>query len=136
MPILVGAILALPGGLAVLAGLSGMHRARRLRRNGSSAWAVALPEPVPAKQRPEGSPDRMLLQYTLADDRVMEQIAPGPARKSASLRPGQKVLIWYDPEDPRDVLVYGQEGRAADLVFVVVGVFFILAGLGIGALGH
>jgi hypothetical protein len=136
MPILIAAIFALPGGLAVLAGLSGMHRARRLRRDGSLAWAVALPGPVPAQQLPEGSPDRMLLQYTLADGRVMEQIAPGPTRKSASLRPGQKVLIWYDPEDPRDVLVYGREGRTADLVFVVVGTFFILVGLGIGAFGH
>ena len=136
MPILIGVMLALPGGLAVLAGLSGMHRARRLRRGGSSAWAVALPEPVPARLRPDGSPDRMLLQYTLADGRVMEQIAPRPARKSASLRPGQKVLIWYDPEDPRDVLVYGREGRTADLAFVAVGMLFILLGLGVAALGH
>jgi len=136
MPILIGVMLALPGGLAVLAGLSGMHRARRLRRGGSSAWAVALPEPVPARLRPDGSPDRMLLQYTLADGRVMEQIAPRPARKSASLHPGQKVLIWYDPEDPRDVLVYGREGRTADLAFVAVGMLFILLGLGVAALGH
>jgi Protein of unknown function (DUF3592)/Mu transposase, C-terminal len=136
MPILIGALFALPGALAVLAGLSGRHRARRLRRGGSSAWAVAVPLPVPAGQRPEEPPDRVLLQYTLADGRVVEQIAPRRARKSAPLHPGEKVLIWYDPEDPREVLVYGREGRVSDLAFVIAGTLFILLGAVIAALGH
>lgn len=136
MLILIGVLFALPGALAVLAGLTGRHRARRLRRGGSSAWAVAVPLPVPAGQRTDGPPDRVLLQYSLADGRVVEQIAPRRARKSASLQPGQKVLVWYDPEDPREVLVYGREGRVSDLAFVVVGTIFILIGAGLAALGH
>jgi Protein of unknown function (DUF3592) len=136
MPILIGVLFALPGGLAVLAGLSGLHRARRLRRGGSSAWAVAVPLPVPAGQRPEGPPDRVLLQYSLADGRVVEQIAPRRARKPGSLQPGQQVLVWYDPEHPREMLVYGREGRASDLAFVIAGTLFILLGVGLAALGH
>jgi hypothetical protein len=135
MPILIGVLFALPGALAVLAGLSGMHRARRLRRGGSTTWALAVPMPIPAGQRPEEPPDRMLLQYTLADGRVLEQIAPRRARKSADLRPGEKVLIWYDPENPREVLVYGREGRTSDRAFVIVGMLFILIGVGLAALG-
>jgi hypothetical protein len=77
-----------------------------------------------------------VIQYTLADGRVVERLSPGSARKAAMLRPGQKVLVWYDPEDPEDVLVYGREGRAADLAFVVAGVLFIMLGVGIVALGH
>jgi hypothetical protein len=136
MPVLIGALFALPGALAVLAGLSGRHRARRLRRGGSSAWALALPMPLPAGQRPEEPPDRLLLQYTLADGRVLEQLAPRRAGKSAPLHPGEKVLIWYDPEDPREVLVYGREGRASDRVFVIAGALFILLGVGFAAIGH
>jgi Protein of unknown function (DUF3592)/Mu transposase, C-terminal len=136
MPILVGVLFALPGALAVLVGLSGRRRARRLRRGGSSAWATAVPMPVPAGQRPEGAPDRVLLQYSLADGRVLEQIAPRRARKSAALRPGQQVLVWYDPKDPREVLVYGREGRVSDLAFVIAGTLFILLGMGLAALGH
>jgi hypothetical protein len=52
------------------------------------------------------------------------------------LRPGQKVLVWYDPDDPQDVLVYGREGRVADLVFVIAGALFIALGAGIAASGH
>jgi hypothetical protein len=77
-----------------------------------------------------------VIQYTLADGRVVERLSPGSARKAAMLRPGQKVLVWYDPEDPQDVLVYGREGRAADLAFVVAGALFIMIGVGIVALGH
>jgi hypothetical protein len=112
-----------------------MRRARRLRRCGSPVWALAVPGPASVDQRPGGPPGRTLLQYTLADGRVVERISPRPTRKTASLRPGQQVLVWYDPEDPQDVLVCGREGMGADLVFVTVGAILILAGAGIAALG-
>ena len=70
-----------------------------------------MPRPVSGEQRPGGSPGRTLIQYTLADGRVVERVSPGTARKAASSRrPGPRVLIWYDPEDPQDVLVDGREG--------------------------
>ena len=69
------------------------------------------------------------MQYTLADGRVLEKLAP--AATSKALRLGQSVLIWYDPADPFDILVYGREGRASDLVFVAAGAAFMLAGAGI-----
>jgi hypothetical protein len=136
MLIVIGVWFALAGGLAALAGLTAMRRARRLRRGGCPVWAVALPRPVGVDEEAGGSPGGTVIQYTLADGRVVERLSPGSARKAAMLRPGQKVLVWYDPEDPEDVLVYGREGRAADLAFVVAGVLFIMLGVGIVALGH
>ena len=127
-----GVCLALAGGLAALAGLTGMSRARRLRRRGSPVWAVVLPPPVSADE----GPGRTMIQYALADGRVVERVSPGSARRARMLRPGQKVLVWYDPEDPQDVLVYGREGRASDLAFVMAGALFIMLGAGVGALGH
>jgi len=59
---------------------------------------------------------------------------PAPVRKSAALAPGQKVLLWYDPADRQDVLVYGREGRLADWAFLAAGILFILAGAAIAAL--
>jgi hypothetical protein len=61
---------------------------------------------------------------------------PGSARKAATLRPGQMVLVWYDPDDPQDVLVCGREGRAGNLAFVTAGVVFIMLGVGVVALAH
>jgi len=136
MLIVIGIWFGLAGGVAALAGLTGMRRARRLRRGGSPVWAVALPGPVSMEEEQGGSPGRTVIQYTLADGRVVERPSPGSARKAAMLRPGQRVLVWYDPDDPQDVLVYGREGRAADLVFVIAGALFIALGAGIAAVGH
>jgi hypothetical protein len=136
MLIIYGVWLALAGALAALAGLSGMRRVRRLRRGGVMVWATPV-TPAEAEQRPSaGSRGHALIQYTLADGRVLEQRVPAPPRRSASLRPGKKVLVSYDPEDPGDVLVYGRWGRAADRAFVTTGVLGILIGAGIATLGH
>jgi hypothetical protein len=130
MSIVIGVWFALAGGLAALAGLAGMGRARRLRRGGLSAWATAVL--APAADGPASR--RTMLQYALADGRVMERLFPQPARRAAALQPGQKVLVWYDAADPQDVLVYGRDGRLADRAFVAAGMLLILAGAGIAAL--
>jgi hypothetical protein len=127
MLLLTGAWFALVGGLAVLAGLSGRRRSRRLRERGSAVWARIVAGPVPAGPA-DGSPARPLLQYTLADGQMMERIAPRRARRGGRLRPGQRILIWYDPQDPDDILVFGHQGRAADLAFIVTGLVLILTG--------
>jgi hypothetical protein len=130
MAIVIGVWFGLVGGVAVLAGLAGMARARRLRRSGLSAWATAVPAP-PAAGQPAR---RTVIQYALADGQVMERLSPQPARRAASLLPGQKVLVWYDAADPDDVLVYGREGRRSDRVFVAAGLLVILAGAVVAAL--
>jgi Protein of unknown function (DUF3592) len=127
MLIIVGAWFAVAGGLAVLAGLAGRWRSRRLRSAGSPVWARIVAGPVPPWP-PDGSPVRPMLQYMLADGQMMERIAPGRARKAGRLRPGQPVLIWYDPADPDDILVFGHEGRAANIAFVITGLLLILTG--------
>jgi len=136
MLIVIGVWFALAGGVAALAGLTGMRRARRLRRGGSPVWAVVLPGPVSMDEGPGEPPGRTVIQYMLADGRVVERVSPGSARQAAKLRPGQRVLVWYDPDDPSEVLVYGREGRAADLAFVIAGALFIALGAGIAASGH
>jgi hypothetical protein len=134
MLIIFGVWLAVPGGIALLAGLSSMRRVRRLRRGGMTTWA--LPVPVPAGSEPAAAPQPMVLQYTLADGRVLERSAPTPARKSAPLWPGEKVLLWYDPADPEDVLVQGHWGRASNRALVIAGAALVLIGTGIAAFGH
>ena len=47
----------------------------------------------------------------------------------------QRLLVWYDPADPTDVLVNGWDGRYQDLVFLAVGVSFLVFGVSI-AFGH
>jgi Protein of unknown function (DUF3592)/Mu transposase, C-terminal len=126
-----GVWFALVGAIAAVAGLSGIRQSRRLRRDGVSVWAVAVPPSIPAGEQPDWPPHRTMIQYALADGQVMERISPRPARKAAMLRPGQRVLVWYDPADPQDVLVYGREGQIANRLFVAAGVLFFLIGAGL-----
>ncbi|HUK69081.1 MAG TPA: DUF3592 domain-containing protein [Streptosporangiaceae bacterium] len=135
MTIVVGVWFALAGSLAVLAGLAGRRRARRLCRDGLSTWAMAVP-PAADGDQSTGSPRRTLIQYTLRDGRVLERNAPAPVRKAASLRPGQNVLVWYDPDDPQDLLVYGREGRFSDRTLMAAGILFMLVGAAIAVFVH
>ena len=148
--------MALAGALALLAGVSARRRVRRLKRDGIKVWAEAVHRPLPggalAGALPDGEqyngapPDgeqydpeqynggqQVTLRYTLTDGRMLE----GAARtgRAGPLAPGQKVLIWYDPDDPAEVLVYGRDGRASDLAFVVIGLIFLLAGAAIAIKG-
>ena len=122
---MIAIVLVAPGCLALAAGLTGMHRVRRLRRAGVTTWALTVA--TPASEHVPGTPRQVLLQYTLADGRVFQRIALAAKRKAA-LHPGQKVLVWYDPKDPDDVLVYGRWGRSADRVFVAAGTALVLLG--------
>jgi hypothetical protein len=136
MLILFAVWVAVVGGVAALAGLAGLHRVRRLRGAGVTAGARAVPGPEPAGQQPTDPDCRVRLRYTLADGRVVERIGPVPDRRSGTPRPGDKVLIWYDPADPDDALVYGRWGRAGDRAFLIVGLLLILAGTVIALAGH
>jgi Protein of unknown function (DUF3592) len=150
MLIVIGVWVAIAGAVAALAGLSGMHRVRRLRGGGVATWAVPVPEPVSGPEEmvsgpeetvsapepvsgpgpPAGSsPPRVLLQYRLTDGRVLERSARARAANKAPLRPGEPVLIWYDPTDPDDILIYGRWGRAADRAFLAAGTLLVLTGV-------
>jgi Protein of unknown function (DUF3592) len=122
MLVVEGLVLALGGALAGLTGLTGLARVRRLRRGGQAAWATIVPA-----LRGEDEPERMSLQFALADGRVIER--PGGQRPRRTLAPGQKVLVWYDPADPGDVVTYGREGRRTDLAFLAAGLVLIAVGL-------
>ena len=125
MAVAIGAWIAFAGALALIVGLSARRRARRLIRDGIKVWAEAVGPPLP-----DGW---VRLQYTLPDGRVLERSAR--ARRAAPLAPGQKVLLWYDPDDPAEVLIFGRDGRAADLTIAAIGVVFLVAGVAIAVLG-
>lgn len=97
--------------------------------------AVARPAAEDEAQRSPRA-QRTLIQFSLTDGQVFEQGYPGSLRKARRVKPGQQILVWYDPQDPQDVLVYGRSTRLADAAFVAAGMFFILVGLLIAAFGR
>lgn len=134
---MIGVVLALAGGLAVLAGWTEMRRFRQLRQQGIPTWALAVTRPA-AQDEAHGAAQqrRTLIQFSLADGRLVEQGYPGSLRKAQRLQPGQQVMVWYDPEDPREVLVYGRGTRVADCAFIAAGTVVILVGLLVAVFGR
>ena len=123
MAVIIGVWIALAGALALLVGVSARRRVRQLKKDGIKVWAEPVDRPLPDGEQ------QVMLQYTLTDGRVLER--PARTRRAAPLAPGQKVLLWYNPDDPAEVLVYGRDGRTSDLVFIGIGLAFLLTGAAI-----
>jgi hypothetical protein len=131
MSILIGLWFAFAGGVATLAALAARSRVRRLRRSGRSVWGMVVPWPAAPGEATAGTRRRSLIQYPLEDGRVIERICPRPVRRASAPVAGQRLLVWYDPADPTDVLVNGWDGRFSDLAFLAVGMFFLVFGMGL-----
>jgi hypothetical protein len=128
MAVGLGILLALVGGIAALTAVTAARRVERLRAHGRKAWAMVVA--APADHTGENPAGEVLLQYKLPDGAVME-------RPASRLAPGGTVLIWYDPADPDDVLVFGRDGRLVNAAFATVGILFIFGGALIGGgFGH
>jgi len=130
MSVVLGIWVILAGGIAALAGVSGARRAYWLRHYGQTAWATIVP--ASATDDDDGWPRQRLLRYALTDGRVLERFAP----ERAHTRPGAKVLVWYDPAAPDDVLVFGRSPINSDVVFIGIGVALMLVGAAIAGIGY
>lgn len=102
--------------------------------HGFAVWAMALRIPESAGERERQG--RIVLQYALEDGRVIERTGPTSLRAGQTLEPGHKVLIWYDPADPEDMLVFGRDGRRSDWAFVTGGLLLVVAAVLVAALSH
>ncbi len=128
MPTVIGIWIALAGVLPVIVGLAAMRRVARLRQGGVNTWALTVPPRLGNGTGGTGGGRYVGLQYTLADGRVLEKLVPARGGKIGTLRPGQQILIWYDPADPMDILVYGRPGRVSDTAFVLAGLALMAGG--------
>jgi len=136
MPVVIGIWFAFAGGVALLAGVTAMRRADRLRLRGVAAWATVVPGYTGKSGDFGNEPDRTLIRFPLADGRQMELTCPVSVRKDRRLIPGEKVRVWYDRSDPGEVLISGFERHYADWAFAITGILLILAGTGIARFGH
>jgi Protein of unknown function (DUF3592) len=111
------------GALAAVVGLTGLRNAQRLREVGRSAWGLVVAGPADSEP-----PRCAVIQYALPDGRLLQRSCLQPARRSAVMRPGERVLLWYDPADPGEVVVHRRDGHRSDWAFFAVGMAFILLG--------
>ncbi|MEU9126156.1 DUF3592 domain-containing protein [Streptomyces sp. NPDC048506] len=120
-------IAAFGGLLAVLAGAYGLRQAQRVRRTGVRVEALVKRPPVDAAGEP--ALPRPLLQFVTDDDRVMEVISPVAPSHRQPLDDGDRVLVLYDPADPRNVVVHDLKRPGQDRAFIAGGALVVLLSL-------
>lgn len=115
---MLGAVIVLGGALSLIAGVTDRRRVRRIRAGGETAWATI----VPAPKHPEYEPSayRPLLRFRTADGRPVEVFSPRPPSRRRPLTEGRKILVYFDPADPAQVVMHGGRDRA-DLAFIALG---------------
>ncbi|MGD0559198.1 MAG: DUF3592 domain-containing protein [Streptosporangiaceae bacterium] len=123
----IGVWFGLAGGLAVLVAVTSRVRTRRLCRSGVQVWGTAVSG---VSDVSDGG--RVLVRYALPDGALLERPTTDPLRKSRALLPGQRVLVWYDPADPWESIVFGRDGKLSDGVLLTVGLAMIAAAILLG----
>lgn len=123
---MLGAVILLGGALSLIAGVLDRRRIRRIRADGETAWATI----VGAPRHPEYEPSayRPLLRFDTADGRPVEVFSPLPPSRRRPLTEGRKILVYFDPADPTQVVLHGSRDRA-DLAFIGLGAVAILGAL-------
>jgi hypothetical protein len=130
-----GVLLALGGALAAVTGLTGLARIRRLRRAGATAWGTILAAPPDDGEPEREAVSRFSVRFALTDGQVIERAGGRRPARRESLAPGQKVLVWYNPADPGDAVIYGREGRRLEWAFLAAGLLLIAGGAVAASLG-
>ncbi len=130
MVVLAG-IAAFGGLLAMLAGAYGLRQARRVRRTG--VRVEALVKRPPGNVSDEPAAPRPLLQFVTDDDRVREVVCPVAPTRRRPLNDGDHVLVLYDPDEPRTVILPDLERPCPDRLFITGGVLVMLLSLTLGA---
>ncbi|MFI0155805.1 DUF3592 domain-containing protein [Streptomyces lydicus] len=130
MVVLAG-IAAFGGLLAILAGAYGLRQTRHMRQAGVRVEALVKRPPENVSDEPAAP--RPLLQFVTDDDRVSEVVCPVAPTRRRPLNDGDHVLVLYDPDEPRTVILPDLERPGLDRLFITGGVLVMLLSLTLAA---
>lgn len=125
--VVLAGIAAFGGLLAMLGGAYGLRQARHVRRTG--VRVEALVKRPPGNVSDEPAAPRPLLQFVTDDDRVREVVCPVAPTRRRPLNDGDHVLVLYDPDEPRTVILPDLEHPGLDRLFLTGGVVVMLLSL-------
>ncbi|MFF2807159.1 DUF3592 domain-containing protein [Streptomyces sp. NPDC058000] len=125
--VVLAGVAAFGGLLGVLAGLHGLRQVRRVQRTG--VCVPALVKQPPGRIADEPPRPRPLLQFVTEDGRVREIVCPVAPARRRPLDDGDRVLLRYDPADPRTVVVEGREHLGLERAFIAGGAVVLILSL-------
>ncbi|MGW7822412.1 DUF3592 domain-containing protein [Streptomyces puniciscabiei] len=122
VPLLIGSVF-------MAAGLVSRRRTRRLRQEGAKARGRV----VRLESRRDIDTNSRLyspvIQWVTGDGRTVENASSIASSTVGDLRPGAEVTVFYDPDNPKRMLIDGYDGRAFVVVFCALGAVGLAAGL-------
>jgi hypothetical protein len=126
--VVVGLTAGIGGAAAYAAGVCGLRETARLARVGIPAWAL-VQAAGPGATRP-------LLLFATREGRVLEVCSPVPSSRSRPLPDGARVEVAYDPADPSQILLRGDERPGLEYAFLGLGGAALLAALALLSLSR
>ncbi|GGS80981.1 MULTISPECIES: DUF3592 domain-containing protein [Streptomyces] len=127
---LIGAGVPLLLGTVFMAvGLGLRRRTRRLRQQGAKARGTVVRFHTRRDVDSHSTMYSPVVQWVTGDGRTVEAVSPIARNTVGDLRAGAAVTVFYDPDNPKRMLVDGHDGAALAVVFCVVGTVGLAAGL-------
>ncbi|NUP42799.1 MAG: DUF3592 domain-containing protein [Streptomyces sp.] len=105
------------------------RRSRRLRQEGAQTRATV----VGFKTHRDFDANRTMYQpvvrWVTGDGRTVETVSSVASNSVGDLRQGATVTVFYDPDNPKRMLIDGHDGGALVVVFCVLGAVGLAAAL-------
>ncbi|KUM91703.1 hypothetical protein AQI88_35360 [Streptomyces cellostaticus] len=117
------------GTVFMAVGLIIRRRTRRLRQEGAKARGTVVRLMTRRDMDTNSTMYSPVVQWVTGDGRTVETASPIASSTVGDLRPGAAVTVFYDPDNPKRMLIDGYHGGALVVVFCAVGAVALVAGL-------
>jgi len=122
VPLLLGTVFMTVG---VLVG----RRARRLRQEGAQTSATVVGFKTHRDFDSNRTMYQPVIQWVTGDGRTVETVSSVASNTVGDLRRGATVTVFYDPDNPKRMLIDGHDGGALAVVFCILGAVGLAAAL-------
>ena len=105
------------------------RRARRLRQEGARTVATVVGFKTHRDFDSNRTMYQPVVQWVTGDGRTVETVSSVASNSVGDLRPGAAVTVFYDPDNPKRMLIDGHDSGALVIVFCILGAVGLAAAL-------
>ncbi|WP_327667030.1 MULTISPECIES: DUF3592 domain-containing protein [unclassified Streptomyces] len=105
------------------------RRSRRLRQEGTKTRATVVRLKTSRDFDSNRTMYQPVVQWVTGDGRTVEAVSSVARNTVGDLRPGAAVTVFYDPANPKRMLIDGHDSGVLVVVFCILGAAGLAAGL-------
>ena len=122
------------GTVFMAVGLVIRQRTRRLRQEGAKACGTVVGLQTHRDTGTNVTMYHPVVQWVTGDGQTVESVSSIGSSTVGDLRPGVAVTVFYDPDNPKRMIIDGHSGGALVVVFCTLGAVGLAAGLLVASL--